>query len=248
MKRLNEKEGFQAEGKLLTGRPPEETLQWAATKFEGRVALASSLGPEDQVLTDMIVRSGLSIPIFTLDTGRLFPETLDLLQKTMEHYHIPISVYYPEGPALEKLVNRHGINLFRKNVELRQACCRVRKIEPLNRALQDLDAWICGLRREQGITRTKLEAVEWDESHLLFKINPLVDWRKDDLWRYIETHDVPHNPLHHRGFPSIGCACCTRAIEPGEDIRAGRWWWEAPERKECGLHLREEKCAQRKCR
>ena len=227
---------FEAWAHELDGAPCARILEWAGRNFGGRIALASSLGLEDQVLTDMIAREGLPISIFTLDTGRLFPETLALIQRTSDRYSLPVKVYFPQTDAVEEMVAEDGIDLFRRSVELRRRCCHVRKVEPLERALKGLDGWICGLRRGQAPTRSELQAVEWDATHGLLKLNPLADWSEAEVWAYVREHDVPVNPLHEQGFPSIGCACCTRAVAPGEDIRAGRWWWENPEHKECGLH------------
>jgi len=216
--------------------PAEILLAWAADAFPGRVAFASSLGLEDQALTDMIARHAPEIEVFTLDTGRLFPETYDLLQRTREHYGIRIGVAFPDASEVEEMVAQHGPNCFRQSVEMRERCCRVRKVKPLRRALSRLDAWICGLRRGQSLTRSDLQAVEWDAANDLVKISPLAAWSESDVWKYIREHAVPYNPLHDRGYPSIGCACCTRAVQEGEDVRAGRWWWEKPEKRECGLH------------
>ena len=204
--------------------------------FGEGVALASSLGAEDQVLTDMLVGIAPRPRILTLDTGRLPRETYDLIDATRARYGIEIEVLFPERADVEQLVNREGVNLFYHSVENRKACCRVRKVLPLRRKLATLDAWITGLRREQAVTRGDIAAVEWDEANGLIKVNPLADWPQQQVWDYIRRHDVPHNALHDRGYPSIGCAPCTRAVEPGQDIRAGRWWWETPEHKECGLH------------
>jgi phosphoadenosine phosphosulfate reductase len=215
---------------------PAEVLAWAARRFEGRIALASSLGLEDQVLTDMIARADLQIPVFTIDTGRLFPETYELISRMEEHWGVKLRVYSPDSARLEEIVSSHGINLFRESIELRKLCCRVRKVEPLRRALSGLDAWVCGLRRDQGVTRSGIEKVEWDEANGLLKINPLLDWGEARVCDYVKRHEVPVNTLHDQGYPSIGCACCTRAVQSGEDVRAGRWWWETPEKKECGLH------------
>jgi phosphoadenosine phosphosulfate reductase len=217
----------------------EEILRWAWRVFHRRVAFATSLSLEDQVLTDLIWRIEPEIGIFTLDTGRLFPETYDLLERTGNHYGMKIRIYYPEAGSVEQMVNQHGVNLFRQSVELRKHCCSIRKVHPLGRALSGLDAWICGLRREQSSTRADLEVVKWDETNHLGKINPLANWSERAIKEYIHTHHVPYNPLYDRGFSSIGCACCTRAVRAGEDLRAGRWWWESPEHKECGLHWKE---------
>ena len=201
-------------------------------------ALASSFGAEDMALTDMISKHALPIAIFTLDTGRLPGETYALIDRVREHYGLPIEVHYPDARALEAFVRANGVNAFYRSVELRQRCCGIRKTAPLARALVGRSAWITGQRRAQAVTRRDLAVEEFDGKHKLAKFNPLADWSDDDVWSYVRAHEVPTNPLHARGYPSIGCAPCTRAIEPGEDIRAGRWWWEHPEHRECGLHRR----------
>lgn len=201
-------------------------------------AFASSFGAEDMVLTDMIARHALPIRLFTLDTGRLPGETYALIERTRVHYSLPIEVYYPDRSALERYVRDNGINAFYRSVTLRQECCAIRKTEPLRRALTGSDAWISGMRRAQSATRSALEIEEFDSTHGIAKFNPLADWFEDDVWDYLRGHAVPTNALHARGYPSIGCAPCTRAVLPGEDIRAGRWWWETGENKECGLHRR----------
>lgn len=218
---------------------PEEVLQYFLLEFEGKVALSSSLGSEDQVLSHMLARIAPQARIFTLDTGRLFPESYDLIHRTQERYGIKIQVYFPANGDVEPMVAEKGINLFYASIENRKQCCHVRKIIPLQRALSGLDAWICGLRREQSPTRDAVNMVEWDEVNGLIKVNPLADWTNDQVWEYIHANKVPYNPLHDKGFVSIGCQPCTRAIMPGEDQRAGRWWWENPETKECGLHKRD---------
>ena len=226
----------------LSGKTPQEILRWAAAFFApGECALASSFGAEDQVITDMLEKEQLRIPIFTLDTGRLPQESYDLIEATRKRYGIEIEVLVPERAPLEALLTRYGPNLFYESVELRRECCRIRKVEPLAGKLSTLKGWICGLRREQSVTRTGVELVEWDGSFGLIKINPLADMTDAELWDYIRQHEVPCNVLHAQGYPSIGCAPCTRAIKPGEDIRAGRWWWEMPEHKECGLHREQHK-------
>ncbi|QKG80951.1 phosphoadenylyl-sulfate reductase [Tenuifilum thalassicum] len=222
------------------GKTPEFVLDWFIKKHKGKIALASSMGAEDQVLTDMIVKIDPSVRIFTLDTGRLFYETYELIERTSLRYKKNIEIYFPSPEDVEKMVTEKGINLFYQSIENRKECCRVRKIEPLKRAFKELDVWICGLRRSQSATRTDNQLVEWDEANGLIKLNPLIDWSEEDVWKYIKENGVPYNPLHDKGFPSIGCQPCTRAIEPGEDIRAGRWWWENPETKECGLHNRKK--------
>ncbi|MFA4944769.1 MAG: phosphoadenylyl-sulfate reductase [Lentisphaeria bacterium] len=223
----------------LAGATPETILRWAAAAFPGRVAFASSLGAEDQALTALVAEHVRNqVQIFTLDTGRLFPEAYDLIARTEFKYRLRIRLAFPDAAEVEELVRQHGVNLFRESVELRKKCCEVRKLRPLRRMLAGLDAWICGLRKGQGATRGDVAAVEWDAANGLVKVNPLAGWSEGQLWAYIREHKVPYNPLHDQGFPSIGCACCTRAVQPGEEIRAGRWWWEQPEHKECGLHQR----------
>jgi len=222
----------------FAGKSPEQLLKYFLGEYKGRIALASSLGLEDQVLTDMVLKIDPAAPVFTIDTGRLFPETCSLIDRTNQQYNTHLDVYFPKNEPVETFVKQNGINGFYESVEKRKACCKVRKIEPLLRALSSLDVWICGLRQEQSVTRTGVQAVEWDETHQLLKINPLVHWTEQEVWDYIKTYQVPFNILHKKGFPSIGCQPCTRAIEEGEDIRAGRWWWESPEHKECGLHKR----------
>ncbi len=221
------------------GMEAEEIIRTASDAFPSRIAFASSLGEEDQVITDMMCRVVPHAEIFTLDTGRLFPETYDLIAETMRRYPgITIKVYFPEAEKVEAMVEQKGVNLFYESVENRKFCCRIRKVEPLRRALSGKEAWICGLRRGQSATRSKVDVVEWDESHGKIKINPLAQWTLDDVRAYIRDRDVPVNALHQKGFVSIGCSPCTRAVKPGEDIRGGRWWWERPEQKECGLHNR----------
>lgn len=221
----------------LSGKSPEEILYWASAFFDaGECAFASSFGAEDQVITDMLEKEKLQIPLFTLDTGRLPQETYDLLDATRTRYGIQVEVLFPETSEVEAMQTRYGANLFYESVELRRECCRIRKVQPLAKKLSTLQGWICGLRREQSVTRTAVAPVEWDESFGLYKINPLAEVTEATLWEYIRKHNVPVNALHDQGYPSIGCAPCTRAIKPGEDIRAGRWWWEIPEHKECGLH------------
>lgn len=223
---------------LLAGYTPLEVLRYLLAEFEGLIALSSSLSIEDQVLTDLIVGIDPKTRIFTLDTGRLFPETYSLIEKTNERYGIQLEVFFPDFNKVQEMVVEEGINLFYKSIDQRKRCCQVRKIEPLKRAFKGLDVWICGLRREQSVTRSDVRLVEWDENNQLIKVNPLIDWTEAATWEYIRSHHVPYNALHQKGFPSIGCQPCTRAVEPGEDIRAGRWWWENPEHKECGLHRR----------
>ncbi|MCL2412787.1 MAG: phosphoadenylyl-sulfate reductase [Bacteroidales bacterium] len=217
---------------------PQEVLQYFLSEFGDKIALASSLGAEDQVLTDMICKINPEARIFTLDTGRLFPETYTLIDKTNKKYGIKMEIFFPKKTLVEAMVNSHGINLFYDSIELRKMCCDVRKMNPLRRAFIPLKVWICGLRKDQSVTRTDMQLVELDELNNLLKINPLINWSEADVWNYIRENNIPYNVLHDKGFPSIGCQPCTRAIEKGEDVRSGRWWWESPEHKECGLHRR----------
>jgi phosphoadenosine phosphosulfate reductase len=199
-------------------------------------AFASSLGAEDMVLTDLICRDGLRIEIFTLDTGRLHNETYALLDAIAARYGTRPTVIFPHADAVEEYVNSHGINGFYNSVELRKKCCYIRKVEPLRRALDGKKAWLTGLRRSQSAARQEVAVQSWDADNGLVKFNPLVDWSHEDVWAYIRAHAVPYNALHDRGYPSIGCAPCTRAVSAGEDVRAGRWWWEQGTTQECGLH------------
>jgi thioredoxin-dependent adenylylsulfate APS reductase len=216
-----------------------EIVSWALERFESRLSLACSFQAEGSVLIDLMHRvRGNDFRVFTLDTGRLNQETYDCMDAIRERYGVKIEVFFPEAGAVEKLVRENGMNLFYDSVDLRKSCCAVRKVEPLNRALKDLDAWMTGLRREQAVTRADVRKIEVDKDHGgIVKINPLVDWSHEEVWAYIRKNNVPYNRLHKQGYPSIGCAPCTRAVEPGEDLRAGRWWWENPNTKECGLHL-----------
>lgn len=218
------------------GRPPEEIVRWAADTFGPDIKLASSFGAEDVVLIDIVSRVAPQIRIFTLDTGRLNDETYEVMERVRARYGIDLEVMFPDREAVERLVREKGLYSFRESVENRRECCRIRKVEPLRRALAGMRAWMTGLRRDQAVTRADTQAVEWDEGNGLVKVNPLVEWTHEQVWEYIRAHNVPYNRLHDRGYPSIGCAPCTRPVRPGEDIRAGRWWWENPEHKECGLH------------
>jgi len=221
----------------LTAANAEEALKKSLEHFgAGRIALASSFGAEDQVLTDMLARLNPAARIFTLDTGRQFQETYDTMQRSIERYGISYEVCFPDAADVAELIAKDGPNLFYLSIENRKACCDVRKMKPLRKKLSTVDAWICGLRRDQSVTRTEAELVSWDAAFGIYKICPLFHWSEQQLWDYIKKHNVPYNPLHDAGFPSIGCAPCTRAVAPGEDIRSGRWWWESPEHKECGLH------------
>jgi len=222
----------------LKNASPEQIIERVLPIFDQHIALSSSLGAEDQVLTDMLLKINPKARIFTLDTGRLFPETYDLIDRTSRKYKTKIEIYFPDFQKIQTMVNNKGINLFYESIDNRKECCHLRKIEPLQRAFSTLDAWICGLRASQAVTRQNIDIIEWDENNNLVKINPLAKWTEEQVWEYIHNNKVPYNVLHDKGFPSIGCQPCTRAVEPGEDVRAGRWWWEDPDTKECGLHKR----------
>lgn len=215
----------------------QEGLALIADLFPGKVTFSTSLGQEDQVITQLIASGDIPVKIFSLDTGRLFPETLDLLSRTESKYKQNIKVYYPTTSSVENLVSEIGINGFYNSVENRKSCCFVRKVEPLRRALAGNDVWITGLRAEQSANRSGMKRIEWDEGNQILKFNPLLDWTFDQMIAYIDENNIPYNPLHNKGFVSIGCAPCTRAIVEGEDARAGRWWWE-DSKKECGLHAK----------
>ena len=202
------------------------------------VCFSTSLGAEDMVITDIIAKNNLPITVFTLDTGRLNEETYQLMQQTKDHYSMDLKVYSPAAEALEAYLNELGPNAFYQSVENRKRCCNVRKLEPLKRALAGNEVWITGLRAQQSVTRTDMQVFEWDDHFKIQKCNPLIDWSEKEVWDYIKTNEVPYNTLHDNGYPSIGCQPCTRAITVGEDLRAGRWWWESPESKECGLHAK----------
>lgn len=216
----------------------QDVVRLAVERFGRNVALSSSFGAEDMVLIDMLMQVDPQARIVSLDTGRLPQETYNVMDATREKYGARIDVFFPQAEAVQSMVAEHGLNLFYQSVDFRKQCCGVRKTEPLRRALAGLDAWFTGLRREQSVTRTGVEKIEWDEGNGLIKVNPLADWTLEDVWKYIRDRNVPYNALHDRGYPSIGCAPCTRAIQPGEDQRAGRWWWEHPDTKECGLHVK----------
>lgn len=217
---------------------PEEAMRYLMDKYGDRIALSSSLSLEDQVITHMMLSIRKNARIFTLDTGRLFPETYSLIDKTNMKYGIKMEIYFPDHEKVEAMTRKHGVNLFYESIEKRKECCNVRKIEPLNRALSTLDVWVCGLRREQSITRGDMKMVEKDPYSNVIKFNPLIDWSLKDVTDYIRANNIPYNPLHDKGYPSIGCQPCTRPVAEGEDIRSGRWWWEDPDKKECGLHKR----------
>lgn len=223
----------------LKGKTSEQVIEYFIENYPGKIGLASSLSIEDQVLTDMVQKcdpKNEKCKVFTLDTGRLFPETYSLIEKTNMHYNMKVEVMFPDHTLIEKMVAENGVNLFYLSIEKRRECCHLRKIEPLKRAFEGLEVWICGLRHEQSVTRADMQVVEWDKGNNMIKINPLIEWSEQQTWDYIKSKGIPYNVLHDKGFPSIGCQPCTRAVKDGEDIRAGRWWWENPEQKECGLH------------
>ncbi|TVR03377.1 MAG: phosphoadenylyl-sulfate reductase [Deltaproteobacteria bacterium] len=222
----------------LAAAEAEEILVWAMETFGRHLVVASSFGAEDMVLMDLALRLDPLARVFTIDTGRLPEETYAVMDAARERWGVALEVHAPRPEALEPLVRERGMNLFYRSVADRKACCHVRKVEPLQRALAGAGAWATGLRRGQAVTRSALPVVQVDYAHGgIVKLNPLAAWSEEDVWRAIRERDLPYNALHDRGFPSIGCAPCTRAVQPGEDVRAGRWWWETPETKECGLHV-----------
>jgi phosphoadenosine phosphosulfate reductase len=224
--------------KELEDKSAEEILAWTLSRFGPRAGIASSFGMEDMVLIDMVSKlENNDITLFTLDTGRLHEETYEIMEKVRTRYGLTIKTFFPDRQAVEGLLRDKGFFSFRESVDNRKECCFIRKVEPLKRALAQLDAWVTGLRRDQNVTRTNVAKADYDADHEnLIKINPLANWTQAQVEAYIEKHSVPVNSLHKKNYPSIGCAPCTRPINTGEDIRAGRWWWENPEHKECGLH------------
>ncbi|MFD2570359.1 phosphoadenylyl-sulfate reductase [Spirosoma soli] len=225
---------------LIDGKSNVDALRTLAELFPDKVVFSTSLGYEDQVITDLILGNDLPIKIFTLDTGRMFSETYSVWKKTNDRYATKIEAYFPKQEMVESLMTGKGPYSMYESVENRKECCFMRKVEPLNRALAGQKIWVTGIRAEQSANRQSMPRLEWDEAHDLFKFHPLMDWTFDEVKQYIKDHNVPYNPLHDRGFVSIGCQPCTRAIQPGEDFRAGRWWWEDNSKKECGLHTHEE--------
>jgi phosphoadenosine phosphosulfate reductase len=223
--------------KEIAGLSANEILSWCWKTFGTAAVFTSSLGAEDQVLIDMIAEQAPQFPVATIDTGRLPEETYAVMEAVKERYGLIIQDWFPDKQAVEQMVNDKGPNLFYRSIDNRKLCCNVRKVQVLNRILAGKRAWVSGLRRSQGQTRASTELIEYDAARDLFKIHPLVEWSQDDVWAWIKSRNVPYNALHDAGYPSIGCAPCTRAITAGEDERAGRWWWEAPENKECGLHV-----------
>jgi phosphoadenosine phosphosulfate reductase len=220
----------------INGLEIEKSLEYLVNTFPGEVIFSTSFGWEDQVISHIIFKNNLPIKVFTLETGRLFPETYYVWNRTLEMYGKPIHAYYPDTTAVEKLVSSKGPSSFFDSVENRKECCGIRKIEPLKRALAGNSCWITGIRSEQSQNREHMDSLEWDEGNQILKFHPIFDWTLDQVKAYIRDNNIPYNPLHDRGFPSIGCAPCTRAVSEGEDFRAGRWWWEDQDKKECGLH------------
>ncbi len=219
----------------IENRSLGEGLAIVSSLFPVTTVFSSSLGLEDQVITDVIFRNKLPVTVFTIDTGRLFNETYELLDRTVARYKKPVKIYFPEAADVEEFVVTNGVNSFYESVDNRKLCCHIRKVKPLERALQGAEVWITGLRAGQSANRTNMSMIEWSEEKQLYKFNPLIHWSGKDVSGYIKEYNVPYNSLHDKGFPSIGCAPCTRAVATGEDERAGRWWWEESQ-KECGLH------------
>lgn len=216
---------------------PLQILQYINTEFGSRAVFSTSFGIEDQVITHLLSTIDAQISIFTLETGRLFPETYYVWNRTLERYQLPIKTYFPQTDSIEQLVAEKGPSSFYESVENRKECCFIRKIEPLKRAIKGYDIWITGIRSDQSANREDMDFIEWDESNGILKIHPLFQWSLNDVENFLKNNNVPYNPLHDKGFPSIGCQPCTRAILPGDDFRAGRWWWEDKSKKECGLHV-----------
>lgn len=222
--------------KKIEGLNLIEKLKSIANSFPGKVVFTTSFGVEDQVITDMIFRNNIDIQVVSLDTGRLFEDTYKVFNSTISKYNKAIKVYYPNTDAVEKLLSDKGPLSFYESIENRKECCNIRKVEPLRRALSGMQCWVTGIRAEQSVGRTDMEMIEEDHGYGLLKMNPLFDWSLEQVMEYLKDNNVPYNQLHHKGFISIGCEPCTRAVKPGEDFRAGRWWWENNSGKECGLH------------
>jgi phosphoadenosine phosphosulfate reductase len=225
----------------LKGKEITEQLGILVSRFPGQVVFSTSFGLEDQTITFFIANGNIPVKVFTLDTGRIFPETYSTWSRTIEKYNLVISAFYSDAVALQQFVSVKGPNSFYESVDNRRQCCNLRKVEPLQRALKGNKIWITGIRAEQSSNRQDMPAVEWDEANQVIKFHPLLNWTWGQLKQFVSKNDIPYNPLHDKGFVSIGCAPCTRAIKPGEDFRAGRWWWEDNNKKECGLHSTQEK-------
>lgn len=220
----------------IIGKDPVESLLFFAERFPDEVVFSTSFGMEDQVISDFILKNQIPIQIFTLDTGRMFYETYNTWEKTNMKYQASITPYYPDAQSIEEYVKTNGINAFYDSPELRKLCCHIRKVEPLKRALSGKKVWITGLRAEQSPNREQMPMVEWDQTNQIIKFHPILHWKTTEVLDYLRKNGVPYNPLHDKGFISIGCQPCTRAVKEGEDFRAGRWWWEDKSKKECGLH------------
>ena len=223
-------------GKKIKDLDPVQALKYFAEAYPGKIVFSTSFGWEDQVITHMIFANDIPIEVFTLETGRLFPETYYVWNRTLEIYKKPITAYFPQAEALQEMVAKKGPSSFYESVENRKECCGIRKMEPLKRALKGNQLWVTGIRSEQSLNRTDMSNLEWDEQNQLIKFHPIFDWSLDEVKAYIKENNIVYNTLHDKGFPSIGCAPCTRAVREGEDFRAGRWWWEDQSKKECGLH------------
>jgi phosphoadenosine phosphosulfate reductase len=223
---------------LVSGRSPAEALTLLGKEFSGKIVFSTSFGLEDQAITHLIFSKNIPIRIFTLDTGRLFTETYAVWSRTLEMYGKQIEVFAPKTESVQKLVSEKGPNSFYESVENRKECCHIRKVEPLQRALKGNEVWITGIRKEQSANRNDLSSVEWDDKNSIVKYHPLFDWNLEQVKKYVKENNIPYNSLHDKGFPSIGCQPCTRAVKEGEDARAGRWWWEEADKKECGLHVK----------
>ncbi|GAA4732128.1 phosphoadenylyl-sulfate reductase [Flavisolibacter ginsenosidimutans] len=231
------KDSFLSLQQYISGLSINEALEKLNEAFPEQLVFSTSFSYEDQVITDYISETAIPVSIFTLDTGRLFPETYSTWSRTLERYQLTIDAYYPQTEKLQEFVREYGPNSFYESVENRKSCCHIRKVEPLKRALAGKAVWITGLRAEHSPNRSDMQILEWDEANQIIKYNPLLHWATEEVRQYIDQRNVPYNALHDRGFVSIGCAPCTRAIKPGEDFRAGRWWWEDASKKECGLHV-----------
>jgi phosphoadenosine phosphosulfate reductase len=222
----------------LSGLAIEDQLRKLVSLFPGKVIFTTSLGIEDQVITHKIFTNNLNIKVITLDTGRLFPQTYDVFSSTIIRYKKKINVYFPEYEAVEKMVTEKGPLSFYQSVENRKECCNIRKVVPLNRALRGMEVWISGIRADQSENRNHMDWLEFDEGKNLYKYYPLFDWSFDDVKSFVKDNNVPYNSLHDKGYVSIGCEPCTKAVKPGDDFRSGRWWWENDGGKECGLHIK----------
>ena len=231
------KDSFLSLQEDVSGLSITDTLIRLNSAFPGKLTLSTSFSYEDQVITDHVSRLPFPVFIFTLDTGRLFPETYSTWSRTLERYKVSIDAYYPDAERLQEFVRSYGPNSFYESVDNRKQCCHIRKVEPLKKALAGKEVWITGLRAEHSPNRSDMQLIEWDNVNKVLKYNPLLHWTTDEVRQYIDDHNIPYNALHDRGFVSIGCAPCTRAVKPGEDFRAGRWWWEDTSKKECGLHV-----------